>query len=109
VVWVVNNMILALAPAGAEAKNAPSLRRAHFRVLPVKGTFYQSYPRWVAMEVKVESRPEATSSNTVTSTRPIAAAIRPYSIAVAPDSSLKNLNKEMSPVWDDFQATLGFR
>ena len=45
-----------------------------------------------AIDVKVVFKAELMLGITTTKARPVAAAIRPYSIAVAPDWSLRNLN-----------------
>jgi hypothetical protein len=45
-----------------------------------------------AIEVKVAMRLEESKGSTVMMARHVAAAIKPYSMAVAPDSFLRNLN-----------------
>jgi hypothetical protein len=52
--------------------------------------YYVPDETWPPMDENFVTMAEVIEGIAVTRARPIAAAMRPYSIAVAPDSSLKN-------------------
>jgi hypothetical protein len=54
--------------------------------------YYVPDVTWPASDENLPVMDDARIGIAVTRARPMAAAIRPYSIAVAPDSSLKNFN-----------------